>query len=56
MLRLAIDARRVAARQRVAIDAAFRSTSPGVLVEIPLADSDVHDVEGLRWIAGHLTR
>jgi anion-transporting ArsA/GET3 family ATPase len=56
MLRLAIDARRVAARQRLAIDAAFRSTSPGVLVEIPLADSDVHDVEGLRWIAGHLTR
>jgi anion-transporting ArsA/GET3 family ATPase len=55
MLRLAIDARRVAARQRLAIDAAFRGTSPRVLVEVPLADSDVPDVEGLRWVAGHLT-
>jgi anion-transporting ArsA/GET3 family ATPase len=55
MLRLAVDARRVAARQRLAIDAAFRATTPPVLVEIPLADSDVHDVDGLRWIAGHLS-
>jgi anion-transporting ArsA/GET3 family ATPase len=55
MLRLAVDARRVAARQRLAIDAAFRGTSPRVLVEVPLADSDVHDVEGLRWVAGHLS-
>jgi anion-transporting ArsA/GET3 family ATPase len=54
MLHLALDARRVAARQRLAIDAALRSTSPRVLVEVPLADSDVHDVEGLRWIADHL--
>jgi anion-transporting ArsA/GET3 family ATPase len=54
MLRLALDARRVAARQRLAIDAALRSASPRVLVEVPLADSDVHDVEGLRWIADHL--
>jgi anion-transporting ArsA/GET3 family ATPase len=54
MLRLALDARRVAARQRLAIAAALRSTSPRVLVEVPLADSDVHDVEGLRWIADHL--
>ncbi|HSK96702.1 MAG TPA: ArsA family ATPase [Euzebyales bacterium] len=55
MLRLAVDARRVAARQRLAIDAAFHGTAPRVLVEVPLADSDVHDVDGLRWVAGHLT-
>jgi anion-transporting ArsA/GET3 family ATPase len=55
MLRLALDARRVAARQHKAITAAFRTTRVGVLVEIPLADGDVHDVEGLRWIAGHLS-
>jgi anion-transporting ArsA/GET3 family ATPase len=55
MLRLAVDARRVAARQRLAIDAALRSTSPRVLVEVPLADSDVHDVDGLRWVASHLS-
>ena len=54
MLRLALDARRVAARQRLEINAALRGTEPGVLVEVPLADSDVHDIDGLRWIAGHL--
>jgi anion-transporting ArsA/GET3 family ATPase len=54
MLNLALDARRVAARQRQAITAALRGTSPRVVVEVPLADSDVHDVEGLRWVARHL--
>ncbi|HSK90495.1 MAG TPA: ArsA family ATPase [Euzebyales bacterium] len=54
MLRLALDARRVATRQRHAIDAAFRGSPPGALVEVPLADSDVHDIDGLRWVAGHL--
>jgi anion-transporting ArsA/GET3 family ATPase len=55
MLRLALDARRIAARQRAAINAALRSTPVGVLVEVPLADGDVHDIEGLRWVAGHLS-
>jgi anion-transporting ArsA/GET3 family ATPase len=54
MLRLALDARRVSARQRGAINAAFHGIPVQVMVEVPLADGDVHDVDGLRWIAGHL--
>lgn len=54
MLRLALDARRVAERQRRAINAAFRGIPVKVMVEVPLADGDVHDVDGLRWIADHL--
>jgi len=54
MLRLALDARRVAERQQGAINAAFHGIPVRVMVEVPLADGDVHDVDGLRWIAGHL--
>jgi anion-transporting ArsA/GET3 family ATPase len=54
MLRLALDARRVAERQRGAINAAFHGIPVKVMVEVPLADGDVHDVAGLRWIADHL--
>ena len=54
MLALALDARDVAARQRQAVDAAFHGLTPGRLVEVPLADSDVHDIDGLRWVAAHL--
>lgn len=54
MLRLALDARRVATRQRHAIDAALRSIRVGAQVDVPLADGDVHDVDSLRWVADHL--
>jgi anion-transporting ArsA/GET3 family ATPase len=54
LVELALDAREVAARQQHAIAAALRGLDPGVLVQVPLADSDVHDVDGLRWIAAQL--
>lgn len=54
LLELALDAREVAARQHHAISAAMRGLDPGPLVQVPLADSDVHDVEGLRWVADRL--
>jgi anion-transporting ArsA/GET3 family ATPase len=54
LLDLALDAREVAARQHQAIAAAMHGLDPGTLVRVPLADSDVHDVEGLRWMAGRL--
>jgi anion-transporting ArsA/GET3 family ATPase len=54
LLDLALDAREVAARQHQAIAAAMHGLDPGTLVRVPLAHSDVHDVEGLRWVAGRL--
>ena len=54
LIGLALDARAVAVRQRHAINAAFHGLSPGRLVEVPLASSDVHDVAGLRWVAARL--
>lgn len=54
LLELALDAREVAARQHHAINAAMRGLDPGPLVQVPLADSDVHDVDGLRWVADRL--
>lgn len=54
MLRLAVDARHVAARQRQAVDAAFRGLDTRRLVEVPLAAGDVHDLTGLAWVGRHL--
>ena len=54
LLRLALDARDIAARQGRAINAAFRGLHPRRLVEVPLAPGDVHDVDGLRWVAEQL--
>ena len=54
LLELALDAREVATRQRQAIAAALRGLNPAQLVRVPLAESDVHDVDGLRWIAARL--
>jgi anion-transporting ArsA/GET3 family ATPase len=54
LLGLALDAREVATRQHHAIAAAMHSLDPGVLVKVPLADSDVHDIAGLRWVAARL--
>jgi len=54
LLDLALDAREVAARQHQAMTAAMHGLDPGPLVKVPLADSDVHDVDGLRWVAHRL--
>jgi anion-transporting ArsA/GET3 family ATPase len=54
LLDLALAAREVAARQHQAITAAMRGLDHGPLVQVPLADSDVHDIDGLRWVAGRL--
>jgi len=54
LLDLALDAREVAARQHQAMTAAMHGLDPGPLVKVPLADSDVHDVDGLRWVADRL--
>lgn len=54
LLTLALEARAIAARQQQAIDAAFHGLNPGRLIEVPLASGDVHDVEGLRWVAERL--
>ncbi|MBW3605591.1 MAG: AAA family ATPase [Actinobacteria bacterium] len=55
LLELAIEARAIVGRQQQAIEAAFHGLTPPRLVEVPLAGGDVHDVDGLRWIADHLT-
>jgi len=54
LLDLALDAREVAVRQHQAITAAMHGLDPGPLVRVPLADSDVHDIDGLRWVADRL--
>jgi anion-transporting ArsA/GET3 family ATPase len=54
LLRLALDARDIASRQRRSINAAFHGLDPRRLVEVPLAPGDVHDVDGLRWVAERL--
>lgn len=54
MLRLAIDARELAVRQRQATAAAFHGLAPERLVEVPLARGDVHDIAALSWVSDHL--
>ncbi|HVM21154.1 MAG TPA: ArsA-related P-loop ATPase [Egibacteraceae bacterium] len=54
LLRLHADRLGVTKRERRAIAAAMHGINPRVLVEVPLMDSDVHDLDDLRAIATHL--
>ncbi len=55
LLSLYADRAGVTKRERKAITAALHGVNPRVLVEVPLMDSDVHDLEDLTAIAAVLT-
>ncbi|HVL99382.1 MAG TPA: ArsA-related P-loop ATPase [Egibacteraceae bacterium] len=56
LLRLHVQRRDVASRQRRTVAAALHGVDPRALVEVPLLGSDVNDVDGLtalgRWLYG----
>ena len=54
-LRLYADRVGVTRRERKAIAAALHGVDPRALIEVPLMDSDVHDLEDLTAIGAHLT-
>lgn len=54
-LALLADVAAIAARERRDVDAALYGRTPAALVEVPLLRRDVHDLDGLRTIADHLT-
>jgi anion-transporting ArsA/GET3 family ATPase len=55
LLELHADRLGVVKRERKAIAAALHGVNPRVLVEVPLMDSDVHDLDDLTAIAAYLT-
>ena len=55
VLRLYADRVGVTRRERKAIAAALHGVDPRALIEVPLMDSDVHDLEDLTAIGAHLT-
>ena len=55
LLQLHADRVGVTRRERKAISAALHGVNPRALIEVPLMDSDVHDLDDLRAIASHLT-
>jgi anion-transporting ArsA/GET3 family ATPase len=54
LLQLHADRIDVARRERKAISAALHGVDPRALVEVPLMGSDVHDIDDLLAIGGHL--
>jgi anion-transporting ArsA/GET3 family ATPase len=56
LLRLAVDRADVHRREQHAIAAALHGVDPRALIEVPLLQTDVHDVPGLEQLASHLMR
>ncbi len=54
-LGLLADQVALAGRERRDVEAALRGRRITALVEVPLLDGDVHDLDGLAAIAEHLT-
>ena len=54
-LRLYADRVGVTRRERKAVSAALHGVDPRALIEVPLMDSDVHDLEDLTAIGAHLS-
>ena len=54
LLDLYADRSGVTRRERKAITAALHGVNPRALIEVPLMDSDVHDLDDLKGIAAHL--
>ena len=55
LLQLYADRLGVTKRERKAISSALHGVNPRVLIEVPLMDSDVHDLDDLTAIAAHLS-
>jgi len=55
LLRLAVDRGEATVREARTISAALHGIDPHALVEIPLLNGDVHDLQTLTELAGHLT-
>lgn len=55
LLHLHLARRDVATRENRAVTAALQDMDVPVLLDIPLMATDVHDLPGLRVVAGHLT-
>jgi anion-transporting ArsA/GET3 family ATPase len=54
LIQLHLDRRNVAQREARTISAALHGVDPRALVEVPLMDSDVHDLAGLEDVGRHL--
>jgi anion-transporting ArsA/GET3 family ATPase len=54
LLRLAADRADDVAREQRTIATALQGVDPGVLIEVPRADDDLTDLDGLTWLTTHL--